>query len=297
MASIGRVMSSQFCSTSQSVREPVVWRSKPIGRQPALFQCGVKSESRQLAKAVKAHKKRLERLLRVETSQDQLQRILRELSDLSCTLAVVRSQVDAALLPASVPSQHSEQQPCSVISDPSWDSACPPSACVSPRAIVATMTALLDRPPLLDEVTVPTPLQSLGLPSIDFDEESEAVAGAAPVTYPTAGRVVVCQGSKCLAKGGLAVLQEVSKVTSNSPDIEVLPCKCLGKCKQGAALRVKTANGTTALYTQVEAERVREVVDHHFMQPVAAAVDASPESTPTSACSSSALAAAAACLN
>ena len=297
MASLGRVMSSQFCSTSQPVREPAVWRSKPFGRQPALVQCGVKSESRKLAKAVKAHKKRLERLLRSETSQDQLQRILRELSDLSCTLAVVRSQVDAALSPAPA-SAHSEQQPCSIEVDGSWDSYCPPSPCASPRAIVATMTALLDRPSLEERAAQPRPLQSLDLPSIDFDDELEAAAGPAPAAYPTAGRVVVCQGSKCLSKGGLAVLQEVSRVTSSSPNIEVLPCKCLGKCKQGAAVRVKTANGTTALYTQMGAERVLEVVDHHFQQQAAPVEGSSSEAALVPACSSSSAAlAAAACLN
>lgn len=46
-----------------------------------------------------------------------------------------------------------------------------------------------------------------------------------PTLPPIHRRVLVCQGSKCQAKGAMAVLQAVSAVVGDSQSVEVVPCK------------------------------------------------------------------------
>lgn len=90
----------------------------------------------------------------------------------------------------------------------------------------------------------------------------------APRSYEVQGRVLVCQGSKCRAKGALGVLQAVSAVAGGSDNVQVLPCKCLGKCKEGAVVRVKQdGSPKCAVYTQVSPQQVPAMLDLHFLQP------------------------------
>ncbi len=88
------------------------------------------------------------------------------------------------------------------------------------------------------------------------------------------GRVMVCQGGKCQARGALAVLQAASAVVGSSGDVAVCTSKCLGKCSQGAAMRVvgpQAAAGDASckrgqLYTMVDASNVGAMLDSHFLQ-------------------------------
>lgn len=45
------------------------------------------------------------------------------------------------------------------------------------------------------------------------------------------GRILVCQGKACCKAGSQAVLQQVA-AAADSQAFEVLPCECLGECKQ-----------------------------------------------------------------
>ena len=85
--------------------------------------------------------------------------------------------------------------------------------------------------------SLPTSPASLDLALPEFRPRDYAGPAAAPGSC-----VLVCQGSKCRAKGALEVLQAASAVVGASPSVEVLPCKCLGRCGQGAAMRVLSPN-------------------------------------------------------
>lgn len=87
--------------------------------------------------------------------------------------------------------------------------------------------------------------------------------------FQGSGRVMVCQGSKCRGKGALDVLHAVSALSTNSPGIEVLPCKCLGKCKQGAAMRVRTEGQKDEVYTELTPQQLPAIFDAHFSAPAA----------------------------
>lgn len=112
--------------------------------------------------------------------------------------------------------------------------------------------------------TLPAP------PSIDFDSLDLSDPVFAPRNYSDVqGRVLVCQGSKCRAKGALGVLQAVSAVVGSSDDVAVLPCKCLGKCKQGPVVRVKQDGvAQCSVYTHLEPQQVPAMLDSHFAQSV-----------------------------
>lgn len=97
-------------------------------------------------------------------------------------------------------------------------------------------------------------LSQLELPNLD-DPAPE---------YVGTGRVLVCQGSKCQREGALGVLQTVSALTRASDGIDVLPCKCLGKCKQGAAMSVKKEGSRPAVYTQVKPSEVQSMLSSNF---------------------------------
>jgi (2Fe-2S) ferredoxin len=65
------------------------------------------------------------------------------------------------------------------------------------------------------------------------------------------------------------VLQAVSAVVGSSEDVAVLPCKCLGKCKQGPVVRVKQDGVVQcSVYTHLEPQQIPAILDTHFAQPV-----------------------------
>lgn len=96
-------------------------------------------------------------------------------------------------------------------------------------------------------------------PAIDFDNASYL-----PRHYESSGRVMVCQGSKCKAQGALGILQAASSVVGQSA-VEVLPCKCLGKCSLGPVMRVKGEGEVKGLlHLQLKPTEVGAVLDSHF---------------------------------
>ncbi len=116
-------------------------------------------------------------------------------------------------------------------------------------------------------------------PDTHLATDTNAQPPPAPVTAASvshgAGRVLVCQGGKCQAKGALQVLQAVSAAVADgnggAPEVQVLPCKCLGACKEGPAMRVKVDGAppgagaaAVALHTRLTPEHVAPLLDAHF---------------------------------
>ena len=117
-------------------------------------------------------------------------------------------------------------------------------------------------------------------------EPAAQPAGVQPLPPNAQGRVLVCQGSKCQAAGAMNTLRTASTLAAGCPGVEVLPSKCLGKCKMCPVVRVKgpeplpaSAAATAAgeqvvaklrgaerlghLYTQVSAETLAQAMHQH----------------------------------
>ncbi len=62
----------------------------------------------------------------------------------------------------------------------------------------------------------------------------------------------------------MQVLQQVSQLSSRSEQLEVMPCKCLGRCGKGSAMKVKAAGQPCAVYTHMSPASAKFVLDRHF---------------------------------
>lgn len=205
---------------------------------------GLRKEKKKLAKTLKSHRKRVERLLasaKEESSGVALTGILEELKLLHRTI-----ECSPLYDEDSSSSSDSDDENCenshvrrrrgleSGTQDPR------PGAGGVVRPVVGALAAV-----------------SLDVPAVDFDDL------AFPVELDVPGTILVCQGSKCQSAGALEVLQTVSAVAGTSAVVDVMPCKCLGKCKQGPALRVKSTAGgqpSNTLYTAVAPAQVKGIL-------------------------------------
>ncbi|GFR52803.1 hypothetical protein Agub_g15425, partial [Astrephomene gubernaculifera] len=139
---------------------------------------------------------------------------------------------------------------------------------------------VMSRPMGQLEVALPEPRGACGW--------SEAEFSAARFDGGAGGRVMVCTGSKCQRRGAAGVLRAANALAGGNPAIQVAPCKCLGKCSAGAALRVKSsrvpqqlqqqqgeatcATTATTTYTEVRPADLSDVFERHFAPAAAPAV-------------------------
>jgi (2Fe-2S) ferredoxin len=250
---------------------------------------GLKKETKKLTKTLKSHRKRLESLLSAQAtlmaptgaaaapqlSPAELHAVLSEIAQLQTALAAVRNQ---------------QWQMASMVSDCSSDSdsdceegpkqrrrmdmklqqvqqlqglqqlqaGSTSQTCAQQNvatAVAASMAPVADSGSGMTSVVLQVPL-------IDQEQPVLCQQLPPPQQYATTGRVLVCQGKACMRKGALQVLQAVSHATAASLGVEVLPCKCLGKCKQGPAMRVRTEQQQrSSLITEIEPLEVPEVLD------------------------------------
>jgi (2Fe-2S) ferredoxin len=228
---------------------------------------GLKKETKKLAKTLKAHRKRLESLLTTHASAGAdaatMQLVLSEISQLKSAVDTIR-EVQEQLkqqkrLERLARSSNSSDSDSSDDESPSSSSSSsrPMSSSMSSMVVAAGSVSMLLEPPAVDQEQ-PDITQQL----------------PPPQQYSATGRILVCQGKNCMNKGGLGVLQAASHAAAASPGIEVLPCKCLGKCKQGPALRMRTQQPGCTLLTQVSPLEVPEAVDTVFSAADAAAAAA-----------------------
>lgn len=238
---------------------------------------GLKKETKKLAKTLKSHRKRLESLLSAQAtlmaptgapvpqqlSQAELHAVLAEIAQLQTALAAVRYQ--------------QQQMACMAdSSSSSSDSDCRPrrmdmqqrnglqqlqagtNQTCAQQNVAAAVAAATSMAPVAGSMGGSVVLQA---PLVD--QESDLCQQLPPPQqYTTTGRVLVCQGKACMRKGALQVLQAASHATAAAPGVEVLPCKCLGKCKQGPAMRVRTEQQQrSTLATELEPLEVPEILD------------------------------------
>jgi (2Fe-2S) ferredoxin len=225
-------------------------------------------ERKKLSKVLKSHRKVLERRLSALTtsSMDVDSPLLTELlSELKTLRTSLEGQRAAALLYAADECSDSDSD-----SDDGCDTRSAAALAAKRRAAAtAALTGAAAVPQALTsparmvvsglggqvELAVPEPEQGW-----DWSEEEYRAArfeGAA-------GRVMVCTGSKCQRKGAQQVLEAVSALADGNTNIEVVPCKCVGKCSAGAALRVRPQGQACATYTQVRPAQLHDMFEEHF---------------------------------
>lgn len=204
--------------------------------------CSLRKEKKKLAKTLKAHRKRLERILNAAeavSSTAALAEIYTELKRVRELLAEAGVGKLTATLNADSSSSDSSDSDCDKPHKQSITHHTPEPGFA--RASVNSLLAVAD----------------LQVPDLLEDLEP-------PVSYQTSGRIVVCQGSKCRARGATDLLRAASHLTSSSPGIEVIPCKCMGKCAQAPAMRVRASDSGAALVGGVTQAELPAILDQHF---------------------------------
>eukprot|EP00775_Hariotina_reticulata_P008214 gene8214-8406_t len=207
--------------------------------------CGLKKETKKLAKTLKQHRKRLEGALNAgpvaavgpaltadqQLPQLQIQAVLSEIHQLQSALTSIRALQEQK---AAAKKASRRMSGMGSDSDSDSDSDCEDDDCSRPSLQRNSSIA----------VVAAGGVQCLQVAAPFVDQEVAALdicqSLPSPQQYASTGRLLVCQGKACMAKGALQVLQAASHAVSASPGMEVLPCKCVGKCKQGPAMRVRS---------------------------------------------------------
>jgi (2Fe-2S) ferredoxin len=239
---------------------------QPWGRRLAghVVCGGLKKETKKLAKTLEAHRKRLESLLTTQTAAGAdaatMQLVLSEISQLKSAVDTIR-EVQEQQKQQKRLERLARRGSSSSDSDSSDDES--PSSSSSSRPMSPSMASMV--------VAAGSVSMLLEPPAVDQEQPDITQQLPPPQQYNATGRILVCQGKACMNKGALGVLQAASHAAAASPGIEVLPCKCLGKCKQGPALRMRTQQPGCTLLTQVSPLEVPDAVDAVFSAADAAA--------------------------
>ncbi|KAG2436068.1 hypothetical protein HYH02_011579 [Chlamydomonas schloesseri] len=253
--------------------------SRPPAVASPVLCSSLRKERKKLSKVLKSHRKVLERRLSALTtsSMDVDSPLLTELlSELKTLRTSLEGQRAAALLYAADDSSDSDSDDdgCDIRSAAALAAqrraaatAALTGAAAMPQALTSPSRMVVSGLGGQVELAVPEPEQGW-----DWSEEEFRAArfeGAA-------GRIMVCTGSKCQRKGAQQVLEAVSALADGNANIEVVPCKCVGKCSAGAALRVRPQGQACATYTKVRPAQLRDMFEEHFGATAAAAAGAAP---------------------
>ena len=87
----------------------------------------------------------------------------------------------------------------------------------------------------------------------DLPEHGGQIASAMPASSSAvapAAVISVCQGKSCQKQGSAKLLQYIKATAGN--ELDVVPCKCLGKCDQGPNLRVSLPEQKPVLHTSLQ---------------------------------------------
>ncbi|KAG2483563.1 hypothetical protein HYH03_017570 [Edaphochlamys debaryana] len=261
-------------------------------RGPTTILCSsLSKERKKLARVLKSHRKQLERLSVSRADSPVLSELLTELRELRSNLEGRRGTVILKDEDSDSDSDE-EEDTCNVLTA---------SALIEQRVAKLAAQAAARRvkgqpaspaPPATSSSEVATTMvvsgrngqTELAVPSPpegwDWDEEEFREARF----EGTGGRIMVCQGSKCQHKGASEVLRAVSALAQGNAAIEVVPCKCVGRCSSGAAMRVRPAGAPCATYTELRPAQLPAVFEAHFAPPHEPAPDAPAPPTPVACC-------------
>lgn len=283
------------------LREP----ARPVApaRRQIRTNCGStrKKESKRLANTLRAHRKRLERMLATPAAcaapakeEDFIRGLADQVWQLQNTLAGMQRTYSGS----SSSSSDSDDGPLAgstqmhrIFARPN-DASFVTSSGVgsSSRAQLRHADAALQ---MSRQLTLGAPCWK-EVPATHFCSEQHAASGpvvarpaaqepaaaamsaaaASPAHHDAAGTVLVCQGKGCKAAGSVGVLQAMRAASSAHVGVQVVPCKCMGRCKKGTAVQMKPAaaasavaapgsNGATT-YTQVSPSSAAHLLRQHF---------------------------------
>jgi NADH:ubiquinone oxidoreductase subunit E len=85
-----------------------------------------------------------------------------------------------------------------------------------------------------------------------------------PAEVSTSGQVEVCMGGKCKKGGAQQILASLQGSIPESSNISVTSCKCMGKCKGAANVRVTKDDGASQLHSHVVPDDVDTLLEFHF---------------------------------
>eukprot|EP00879_Flechtneria_rotunda_P000193 GHRR01000265.1.p1 GENE.GHRR01000265.1~~GHRR01000265.1.p1 ORF type:complete len:262 (+),score=39.38 GHRR01000265.1:189-974(+) len=253
-----RILSPAHASTTQPARLALPSQRRMQSNQ--IVCGGLKKETKRLAKTLKAHRKRLESILVVEPASPvlaytdtQMQAVLSEIDQLRSALRSIQNlqaNLEKAASSSSESSDSEDEAPC------------------NNRVARRAATSSSSRPTIgsRSSMVIAASKLCLEVPQIATAQQHQVdITQQPPQHHTAAGCILVCQGKACMRKGGLQVLQAASHAASKSPALEVLPCKCLGKCKQGPAMRMRTDQEPGCpIVTDVDASVVPDLVAQCF---------------------------------
>ena len=87
----------------------------------------------------------------------------------------------------------------------------------------------------------------------DLPQQGGQLASATPASssgVAPAAVISVCQGKSCKKQGSVKLLQYIQATAGD--ELDVVPCKCLGKCEQGPNLRVSLPEQKPVLHTSLQ---------------------------------------------
>lgn len=90
----------------------------------------------------------------------------------------------------------------------------------------------------------------LGSSVPQLDNQSATSTPTSTAGNPSAVTISVCQGKDCKKQGADKLLQYVQSTAG--PELNVVGCKCLGKCEQAPNLRVEVPEQKAAIHTTVQ---------------------------------------------
>ncbi|PNH02528.1 hypothetical protein TSOC_011481, partial [Tetrabaena socialis] len=241
---------------------------------PSTILCSsLYKERKKLTKVLKSHRKVLEKRLSALTSAEVDSPVLSVLlTEIRSLQSHLEGQRAAALLHTAA-----DEGSDSSDSDAECDARSAAALVSSRRAAHQQPLAPSATPPAGRDATSTMIVSGrmgqleLAVPAVqegwDWSEEDFRAAKF----EGTGGRIMVCTGSKCQRKGATEVMRAVSALSDGNPSIEVVPCKCVGKCSAGAALRVRPEGQACATYTEVRPAQLPVLFEAHFTAPAAAA--------------------------
>jgi hypothetical protein len=78
------------------------------------------------------------------------------------------------------------------------------------------------------------------------------------------GNIEVCMGKKCKRGGAQQLLESFQENIPEASNISVTSCKCMGKCKTAANIRVRKDEAEPQLHSHVLQEDVGTLLELHF---------------------------------
>ena len=92
--------------------------------------------------------------------------------------------------------------------------------------------------------------RELGSDLPELGGQSASATPASSSAIAPAAVISVCQGKSCQKQGSAKLLHYIKATAGN--ELDVVPCKCLGKCDQGPNLRVSLPEQKPVLHTSLQ---------------------------------------------